>query len=316
MDCFSNDVVINDFDTVSEQESNVLLKTNNPDPLWVKESEIPDPLWVKESQMPDPLWVKESEIPDPLWVNILIPCYNTNPIFIKDCLASITAQVGNYGFEMIWINDGSTEENTRETLILLKNFVKTRKHTTLIYKHMGKNSGIVDCLNMGLSLCKHDLIFRMDSDDVMAADRIDKQVKYMTENRDCMICGTNIAPFVQPNMNDPHIYFQQPSSHKELFTWTEFLSLREKPSWFMNHPTLCFRKQAVDEVGLYSEKYKYSAMEDYELELRFLKKYGAIHNLTEYLLYYRIHANQVTILTRDMNKDKIRNAIIRDVMSS
>ena len=303
MDCFSNDVVINDFDTVSEHESNVLLKTNNPDPLWVKESEISDPLWVKESEMPDPLWV-----------NILIPCYNTNPVFIKDCLASITAQVGNYGFEVIWIDDGSTEENTRETLILLKDFVKNRKHTTLIYKHMGKNSGIVDCLNAGIQLCKYDLLFRMDSDDVMIEERIDKQVKYMNENPDCMICGTNILPFVQPNSNEPYIYFQRPSSHKQMYTWTEFL--REKPCWFMNHPTLCFRKSALDEVGNYSEKYKFSAMEDFELELRFLKKYGAVHNLTDCLLYYRTHANQVTILTRDMDKDKIRNAIIRDVVTA
>jgi glycosyltransferase involved in cell wall biosynthesis len=247
---------------------------------------------------------------EPVWVNIVIPSYNTNPLYIQECLGSMYHQIGNYGFEIIWINDGSTDYHTTHMIQYLQEFVKSRKYTTVIYKCMGKNYGIVECLNLGLSLCKYDLIFRMDADDIMMNNRIDKQVAYMNANPDCMICGTNILPFVQTTTQK---FYQRPSLHKQLFTWEEFLS--ERPSWFMNHPTLCFRKSAIDEVGNYnSDKYKFSAMEDFEIELRFLKKYGVVHTLPECLLCYRVHDEQITILTRDMNKEPIKNAIIQDII--
>jgi hypothetical protein len=61
----------------------------------------------------------------------------------------------------------------------------------------------------------------------------------------------------------------------------------------MNHPTLCFRKSAVINVGNYGSESD-SAFEDFELELRLLKQYGVLYNIQEVLLYYRIHDGQVT----------------------
>lgn len=61
----------------------------------------------------------------------------------------------------------------------------------------------------------------------------------------------------------------------------------------MNHPTACFRKSAILEVGNYFPESSIIA-EDFELELRLLKRYGVVYNLPETLLYYRIHEDQVT----------------------
>ena len=47
------------------------------------------------------------------------------------------------------------------------------------------------------------------------------------------------------------------------------------PSWFANHPTLCYRKSAVLSVGnynVYDNTIKF-IQEDYDLELRLVKKY-------------------------------------------
>jgi hypothetical protein len=61
----------------------------------------------------------------------------------------------------------------------------------------------------------------------------------------------------------------------------------------MNHPTICFRKSAILEVGSYHSE-STTIAEDFELELRLLKRFGKVYNLAEVLLYYRIHDQQVT----------------------
>jgi hypothetical protein len=46
-------------------------------------------------------------------------------------------------------------------------------------------------------------------------------------------------------------------------------------------------------VGNYNKK-SHSIYEDFELELKLLKRFGKIYNIQENLLYYRIHEQQVT----------------------
>ena len=63
--------------------------------------------------------------------------------------------------------------------------------------------------------------------------------------------------------------------------------------WFINHPTFCFRKNKIIEIGNYNDSL-HSMCEDYELVLRVLKKYKRINNMDDVLLYYRIHDEQLT----------------------
>ena len=53
--------------------------------------------------------------------------------------------------------------------------------------------------------------------------------------------------------------------------------------WFLNHPTVCYRKSAVLEVGNYNSNL-IRMTEDFELGLRLLKRYGYVHNMSEVLL--------------------------------
>jgi GT2 family glycosyltransferase len=87
----------------------------------------------------------------------------------------------------------------------------------------------------------------------------------------------------------------------------------------MNHPTICFRKSAVLSVGNYNINHGVDyVLEDYELELKLMKKYFVVYNLDDVLVLYRIHKKQVT------NDDKIssdyiihlRNNVIRDVITN
>jgi len=225
-----------------------------------------------------------SELKEPKeWISILISSYNTKSIYIKECLDSMKNQSGDFGMEIVWINDGSDEMNTKLLEGMLKRFGETTRFTKIIYKKT-ENSGVCKSLHYGLTLCTNELVFRMDSDDVMWSERIQKQLQFMKSNEAVPCCGTNIQFITNDGLGIQ-------TNHPQHMTWEEYI--KTKSHWFMNHPTLCFRKSAVLSVGNYNIESD-SVFEDLELELRLLKKYGVLHNLSEVLLYYRIHDGQLT----------------------
>jgi hypothetical protein len=59
-------------------------------------------------------------------------------------------------------------------------------------------------------------------------------------------------------------------------------------------------------IGNYNEL-THSLYEDFELELKLLKHFGKLYNIQENLVYYRIHANQVTA-NNSCSKPEVVNA--------
>jgi hypothetical protein len=119
----------------------------------------------------------------------------------------------------------------------------------------------------------------------------------MREHPDAMMCGANMILFHETDQKNKAIISQ--THHPTALTLVDFMSFTnaEKPAWFMNHPTLCFYKAALLEIGNYrvaEAGHDRSMMEDYEMEIGFLKKYGTIYNLPEPLLHYRVHCEQLT----------------------
>jgi mannosyltransferase OCH1-like enzyme len=217
-------------------------------------------------------------------VSILVSSYNTKPIYIKECLESIKHQIGWFNIELVWINDGSDILNTTILKGLLSNFEKTTRFTKVIYHENEKNMGVSFSLNLGVTLCSHELILRMDSDDIMFPDRISKQITFMLENPDIQICGAQINMFRDNVNNSVGV-----TSHKTI-TLKQY---KKKPiHWIVNHPTLCYRKSSIMKIGNYDVNY--NKIEDFELMLRVLKHYKCIHNMKDILLHYRLHDKQVT----------------------
>lgn len=227
------------------------------------------------------------------WVSVLVSSYNTNPLHMKECLESIKHQQGHFGIELVWVNDGSTEENTAFLKKILKDFKLTTRFCKVFYKTMGKNVGIGASLNAGILICNNELVIKMDSDDIMVSNRIATQLQFMKSNPECVMCGSNIQFFQVPNeIEKPNEKVGgQQTNHPTQLTWTDYK--KSKPHWFMNHPSICYKKSAVLAVGNYNKSTK-NVAEDFELEVKILKKFGQVYNIPEVLLYYRIHPGQVT----------------------
>jgi hypothetical protein len=124
----------------------------------------------------------------------------------------------------------------------------------------------------------------MDSDDIMIQNRIMKQINFMRNNISVQICGGQITMF-RENINN----IVSNTNHKSM----TLKGFKKNPiHWIVNHPTLCYRKSAILNIGNYDVKF--NKIEDFELMLRFLKYYKYIHNIDDVLLYYRLHDKQVT----------------------
>ncbi len=253
-------------------------------------------------------FVPEQLLPGEDSVSVLVSSYNTKAKYIKECLDSIKNQIGNTNIELVWINDGSDKLNTTLLKRLLDDFSNTTRFTKVVYSENDGNKGIGFTLNRGIEMCSNELIIKMDSDDMMVGDRIIKQVEYMNKNPEVKICGGQVRMF-----NSQRILSL--TNHPSI-TWEDYKQRR--PHWFINHPTVCYRKSAVLEAGNYSKDLKIMA-EDFELELRMLKTHGYIYNFPEILLNYRIHEDQVTFNGGKGGSEKwnnIRNKMIDDMVNN
>jgi GT2 family glycosyltransferase len=206
-------------------------------------------------------------------------------------LESIRCQTGYFGIEVVWIDDGSTQENSQALLQELARFQKTSRFTRYIYLKNRVNLGTAKSSNRGLKVCSSEIVFKMDSDDIMFPDRMSKQITFMTEHPDAVLCGANIRLFT---VVDGCRRFIHDTQHPAIITWDQLY--QEKPSWYMNNPTLCYRKKAIMNIGAYNtedDRILY-VHEDYDLLARVLKNYWEIYTLPDILLLYRMHPNQLT----------------------
>lgn len=94
-------------------------------------------------------------------VSIIIPVYNTEPMLLKKCLRSASAQdCGD--FEVIVVDDGSRVETARFVDSFAKPGIK------VLHK---ENGGLSDARNFGFKNCLGEYVYFLDSDDELASTK-------------------------------------------------------------------------------------------------------------------------------------------------
>ena len=229
--------------------------------------------------------------PEDQWYSVLITSYNTPIEYIHECLESIKAQTGYFGIEVVWVDDGSSPENSEALIAQLNRFQNTSRFTRFIYFKNDTNQGTAKSSNRGLVACSSELVFKMDSDDLMMPDRMSEQIAFMTKTPDLVACGSNIRLFNMDSMGRKQ--WINETHHPKEMTWNELY--RTEPSWYVNHPTICYRKSKILEIGGYDEKdTRLWVIHDYDLMARVIKVYGRVYTLPTVLLLYRLHTGQLT----------------------
>ena len=223
-------------------------------------------------------------------VSVLIPCYNVER-YVEESIKSILKQTYR-NLEIIAINDCSTDR-TGELLQAM-----AAKDSRVSVFTNEKNLKLIQTLNKGISLCKGDYIARMDADDISLPTRIEKEVAFLEKHTDHDIVSTQFYAFRSENPNKKDLN-HSPTHDRELRGYMLFRS-------GICHPAVMIRKRVFSELGLKFEP-EYLHVEDYALwsEAMYKTKLG---NLSEPLLLYRVHKQQVSSLHEELqteNKKKV-----------
>lgn len=130
-------------------------------------------------------------------VSIIIPVYNS-ALYLAEAINSCINQTWQ-NIEVIIIDDGSTDES----LSIAKSFENDRIR---VYHQENKNAAAAR--NSGLTKAKGDYIQFLDADDILSADKIEKQVKLLAGHPGMVaVCSTiHFTDGHQPSEFAPSVY--------------------------------------------------------------------------------------------------------------
>lgn len=215
-------------------------------------------------------------------VSIIVPVYNNAP-FIKECINSLINQKTNYSYEIIAIDDGSTDNS----LDILKEF---KKNITLITK---ENTGPGDTRNVGIKKAKGKYLMFVDSDDYVDENFVEIMTKNIIKyNTDIVICD----------------FYRVKGKNKELETKGKF-KLYEKNNI---HEVLLMEFHSCNKIfkkenflnNLYPENMFYEDVVAISLNELSAK---SILKIEEPLYYYRYLDKGTTNVINETNYDLIKS---------
>lgn len=207
------------------------------------------------------------ETSNPL-VSIILPVHNGEK-YLRESLDSCINQTYK-NIEIIVVDDESTDN----TPSILKEYAKGDHRINVIRIKKQKTLGNV--INVGIRKSFGKYIARMDADDIMYLDRIEKQTKYLESNSKCVVVGGQID-IIDENSNitgSREYALDDGELRKNLFLFQPFA-----------HPAVMIRRSSLEEIGLYPENL--SKVEDVKLFF-ILSTKGEFHNLSDKVLKYRV----------------------------
>ncbi len=150
-----------------------------------------------------------------------------------------------------------------------------QKYSVLNVIYNDINSGLGKALSAGIDYCKHDIVARMDSDDIAKPERMELQLEAFRTHHADIVSGF-IEEFSEDISNVTALKVL-PENHAEIIAYAK----KRNP---FNHPCVCFRKQQVYLAGNYEHC---PFFEDYWLWVRMLQKGCKGYNVQQSLLYMR-----------------------------
>ena len=203
-------------------------------------------------------------------VTVLIPCHSLR--YLNRSISSINSQTLALDlFEVLLVTDRIDVLEAKSVLDEL--FAKFRIIKSDI-------PGIVPALNLGLQHVNSKYVARMDEDDIMMPNRLEKQLKFLEEKKEVLAVGGQLLLIDQSDTTIGKAIYRQ----KIRLLEKDLLAKSPLP-----HPATMFRLDSVRSVGGYRD----FLPEDWDLWIR-LREIGPIENLSDTVLKYRIHPGQLS----------------------
>lgn len=201
-------------------------------------------------------------------VSIVIPVHNAEE-YVREALDSCINQTYT-NLEIVVVDDKSEDG----TLNILREYEQRDSRVKVLA--VEKQNGLGNVINIGIRESNGKYIARMDADDIMCPERIEKQLKYLESNPNCVAVGGQID-----------IIDEQGNvvGHREYAIKDEDIKRNRFLFQPFAHPAVTLRRSTLEDIGLYPEDMW--KVEDVKLFL-ILSTKGEFHNLEDTVLKYRV----------------------------
>jgi glycosyltransferase involved in cell wall biosynthesis len=202
-------------------------------------------------------------------VSVVIPSFNEEPHIVRASLESIRAQTFA-NFECIVVDESTSSELSEACRTVCT------EDPRFVYVHPTERLGLAKCLNLAISQARGQFIARFDSDDLCMPDRLELQVAFLQAHPAISIVGGALDIISNEGRVIAHRHYPQTSTAiaKGMHLTTSIA-----------HPTVMFRKEAIEWHGGYNSKFHFA--EDLDLWLRWMNAGLLFANLPQVLVHYR-----------------------------
>jgi len=217
-------------------------------------------------------------------VSVIMPCYNQG-LYIDEAVDSVLTQTFQ-DFEIIIVNDGSTDSYTNE---ILKNYNKPK--TRVIHT---VNQGVSAARNCGIKASCGEYILPLDADDKINNTYLQKAVQILDTNKNIGIVYSEALFFGEKKQkwNLPDYYFNDMLKVNHIFC------------------SAFFRRADYDKTAGYDSNMVHG-LEDWDFWLSLIELNVTIYKIPEILFHYRIKkVSKSTVIDNDTFKMKVLNSYV------
>lgn len=203
-------------------------------------------------------------------VSIIITCYNLGE-YLQEALDSIKQYPNSEDYEIILVNDGSTNENTNTILQQI-----TQNDPSINYINQ-VNLGLAKARNNGIKAAKSQYIIPLDADNKLRPQFITQTINILSGNPNVEIVHGNAQNFG----NKTDIWYSKP------FYFPDML--------LNSYIDACagFRKSTWEKMNGYDENMPAMGFEDWDLWLRMGNAGCYFEYVNEIFFDYRVRDNSM-----------------------
>lgn len=207
-------------------------------------------------------------------VSVMLCAYNASR-YIREAINSVLEQTYK-DFEFVIVDDGSSDN----TLNIVLGYSDSR------IRVIHREHNYIESLNAGIKACRGEFIARMDADDKIASNRLERQLETMRQYPELTVCFSWGRTFG---------YVDEPIGHcakgwvKNPYFW--FVTGN-----YLMHPTAMIRNSFLRKHRIRYKGYPYA--EDYKLWTDIARLNGTFYVIPEQLFFYRISKSQVSVKNR------------------
>lgn len=216
-------------------------------------------------------------------ISVVIPCYNQG-YFLKEAVESVLSQTFQ-DFEIIVVNDGSTDPETNQILSAF-----SAPKTTIIHT---QNQGPAAARNTAIQVAKGTYILPLDADDKIAPTYLEKAIEILKKNNDIGIVYCNAALF---------------GGEKGKWDLSPY-SLKRILNGNCIFVSSFFKKSDWAKAGGFKENMFYS-LEDWDFWLSLIGNGADVYKIPETLFFYRKQQISRTSLAKKFDTVSCRQLIL------